>query len=112
VTKICLTYLMFCAFGGSCCSNEAELRSRLQIFPFLTYAAHHWGHHAGATEDQDVQELVLKFLMSESNLLCAGQVEEMPDSPHDFVSVGPLYFIGLHAAASLGLRAIVNAILA
>jgi hypothetical protein len=43
ISKTCLAYLSFDVFRESLCISPEEIEARPQLFPFLNYAAHHWG---------------------------------------------------------------------
>lgn len=73
MAKICLTYLSFDTFKSGASATDAELKARLQKYPFYDYAAHHWGHHVHASEKGGYAES-LAFLSTESLVASACQV--------------------------------------
>lgn len=114
IAEICLTYLLFDAFGSGSCMTETGLEVRLAEYPLLDYAANYWYHHVQRAGDVDTEELALKLLRSEGHLSSATQVGYTSDLPQDGFEVVDYYVRtnGLHIAASLGLRAIVKVLLA
>lgn len=53
LVEMCLTYLSFDAFSGGPCESKTSLSNRMQSFPFLDYAAHHWALHAQRLSNLD-----------------------------------------------------------
>jgi hypothetical protein len=58
MAEICLTYLLFDAFGSGPCMTEREVEIRLHDYPFLGYAANYWYHHVQMADD-GVTECIL-----------------------------------------------------
>jgi hypothetical protein len=71
ITESCLTYLSFNVFGEGCCANDKEFEARLQLYPFLDYAARHWGLHEREDPSDENEKLALKFLLNDQNLACS-----------------------------------------
>ena len=125
ITKICLTYLCLGRSEiSSMCGQEYGLHSprvsnTLDNFPFLGYAAAHWGHHAQHAHPWEVEDIALKFLRSASKLSRAEQSRMQPSSPPAELlrfrdirrtrSRGDL--TGLHIAAGFGLDKLINLLL-
>ncbi|KFY47728.1 hypothetical protein V496_10483 [Pseudogymnoascus sp. VKM F-4515 (FW-2607)] len=76
ISKSCLTYLLFDAFEEARCPSDEELKTRLQHYALLDYAAGHWGSHAHDNVELGVKSLALEFLTSDSNMSCSVQVIE------------------------------------
>jgi hypothetical protein len=68
VAKTCLTYLGFDAFNEGPCRYVENFALRQSEYKFFRYAAEYWGVHCrGDTENNlDVQQLILKFLVSDN----------------------------------------------
>ena len=79
IAKTCLTYLMFKVFDrgpckyissrpldmpGACGEVDARdiLARRLFQYPFMKYAADHWGDHARLSSETDIQASISAFL--------------------------------------------------
>ncbi|KAE8420583.1 hypothetical protein BDV36DRAFT_249184 [Aspergillus pseudocaelatus] len=46
IATACVTYLSFDSFKTGPCSTDMEFEARLDAYPFFSYAARNWGHHA------------------------------------------------------------------
>jgi hypothetical protein len=55
------------------------MEARMHKYPFLEYAARHWGDHARGDPEEIIKELVLKFLMHKSKVMCTNQVMHLPE---------------------------------
>ena len=125
ITRICLTYLCFDRSEiSSMQPQEYGLQSRqvfnsLDGFPFLGYAAAHWGHHAQHADPNEIEDIALKFLRSPSKISRAEQSRSQPSSPPAELprfrdirrtrSRGDL--TGLHIAAGFGLDELIHLLL-
>ncbi|KAK4112126.1 hypothetical protein N656DRAFT_768782 [Canariomyces notabilis] len=56
IAKTCLAYLLFRPFAERYCLRKAELYTRLRNYPFLRYAASHWGDHVRDELGNDVRD--------------------------------------------------------
>ncbi|KAH7382754.1 ankyrin repeat-containing domain protein [Phaeosphaeria sp. MPI-PUGE-AT-0046c] len=65
ITRTCLTYLAFDVFRSGSCSTDAEFELRLEDYPFLDYAALHWGTHALSVQ-ADVFDLACAVLLDDN----------------------------------------------
>lgn len=63
----CITYLLFDTFD-TFCYTDPDMQQRLKSYPFLEYAASHWGYHARKGGCEDFQDLVRKLLETEGKL--------------------------------------------
>src|SRR5579862_632469 len=52
IAKACLTYMSFDVFAKGYCPSDQEMDIRLQEYPFLQYAAQHWGDHARGDSEE------------------------------------------------------------
>jgi len=66
IGKACLKYISTAELSQGPCTSLSDLRTRLQRFPFLDYAARHYGAHVRPVEDDMLPEL-LTFL-NDANL--------------------------------------------
>ena len=80
----CLTYLLYDQFGDGWATRKGETivrwvysRSRgrrLEKYPFLDYAARYWSTHAGVCGQQNVKELMMRFVKDDCRVSAASQV--------------------------------------
>ncbi|RMJ16034.1 hypothetical protein CDV36_004270 [Fusarium kuroshium] len=106
IAKTCLTYLAFGPFAERYCSSHQEITNRLGKYPFLRYAASHWGDHVRDEVDLDVRKLALDYLGNNISILSANQAidQTMSSSGWYYDSGGSVgNFTRLHAVASFGL---------
>jgi ankyrin repeat protein len=76
IAKTCLAYLLFRPFAERYCLRKAELYTRLRNYPFLRYAASHWGDHVRDELGNDVRELALEYLSNNISILSAIQATD------------------------------------
>ena len=55
ITQTCVTYLTFEELSQPC-TNRQDLDQRLQKYPFLKYAACHWGYHCNLGDEEATGE--------------------------------------------------------
>ena len=119
IARTCLTYLCFDAFSENPCvsdegdKDDKDLKSRLQLFPFLDYAVPYWCHHLRGNPEKELKELTLSLLDNDSNLSNFKQVWNI--SRHLYRGYPPLFhpvMTGLHIAAYFDLEFIVSSLLA
>ncbi|KAM7214504.1 ankyrin [Rhypophila decipiens] len=60
IGKACLKYMSTPQLSKGLCTSVSDLQTRLQSFPFLDYAARHYGVHARPVEDGMLLELLTK----------------------------------------------------
>ena len=112
IAQTCLTCISFDEFDGGPCADDGAFEQRLNIHPFLEYAASYWGDHARGPPERDVECLALAFLSSSPKISCSLQVKDFYHFRHiryqnfsqDFVDG----ISGLALAAMFGLYTIVN----
>jgi hypothetical protein len=68
ISKTCLAYLSFDIFRKGFCASDGELDTRLQLYPFLNYAAHYWGDHLRGRPERGLESMALYLLNSYMNL--------------------------------------------
>src|SRR5437773_12055807 len=73
-SKACLTYLLFEAFDTGTCHDDDSLDARLQGFPFLKYAAQHWGDHLRGIPEHKLIGTAIRFLQDNAKSSCATHV--------------------------------------
>jgi hypothetical protein len=106
----CLTYLSFDAFADGPCLEPSQVTDRLDRFPFLAYAAHHWALHAGRLDrtDPSLSAAIRAFFANPTkpgreNFLAWVQVLLPEQKVRRIAGTSPLYY-----AASFGLAAVVE----
>lgn len=78
LTKICLAYLRLPNFSDGICTTDAAMSLRLAKYPFLEYAAHHWGSES-ANINFDVLENELEaFMSNETAVSVTSQIWSVP----------------------------------
>ncbi|THY48879.1 hypothetical protein D6C97_07512 [Aureobasidium pullulans] len=82
IVDTCITYLSFDVFKEGPCRNNDSLKSRLNQYKLLGYAARNWGHHLRdqdslAETDRTTTETVLSFLEDTPLTLSGSQAMEM-----------------------------------
>jgi ankyrin repeat protein len=108
ISKTCLAYLQFDAFGTGPCVSDEDLGTRLQLFPFLNYAARYWGYHLRGKPERDLEEMALNLLNNRAGLEASTQVLLVSERRYDGYSQGfPKNLTALHIAANFGSDALV-----
>jgi ankyrin repeat protein len=101
IAMTCLVYMSFNVFAESYCENDEEMWIRVHQYPFLRYAAQHWGDHARGDLEEVIEELALKFLRNNTKVISSNQIRTLqgpwflgyPRNPPGSVT-------GLHTAAA------------
>jgi hypothetical protein len=73
IAEICLVYLSFEEFGKVLTSQD-EIADRRKRYPFLSYAADHWGDHVSFRVKRNVYRLAWEFLSDPPKVMSAFQV--------------------------------------
>ncbi|CAG8902065.1 unnamed protein product [Penicillium egyptiacum] len=100
IATTCVTYLSFDVFQSGFCLTDTDFESRLNEYPFYSYAATHWGDHARAQAIG--QDLIMAFF--QDSLKVSASVQAM-FARKTFSSLGeyslrvPLGFTSFHLAA-------------
>ena len=112
ITKICVTYLSFNAFGTGFCLTDKEFEARLQSNALYNYAAQNWGNHAHG-DLGEVEELIVDFLKSEAKVAASSQAMIVSPDYHfrGYSQEAPQQMKGVHLAAYFGLRDTMTALL-
>lgn len=109
MARTCLTYLSFDVFGNGPCIDEEALDQRLQVYQFLDYASHNWGHHAVENQLHERMGLILTFLEDDQKLSCFVQVlHRAPRRTNYWQDRFPMQFGPLHVSAYWGLDEILT----
>ncbi|KAL7904030.1 ankyrin repeat-containing domain protein [Trichoderma velutinum] len=104
MATICVTYLSFSAFETGFCETDQKFEERLQSFPFYSYAARSWGHHA--PKDEASQE-VTRFLESRAKVEASSQALMATNtylSDVNYSQTIPKKMTGLHLAGFFGVN--------
>jgi ankyrin repeat protein len=104
IARTCLTYLSFDVFAQGECDNYDEMKTCLQENCLLGYAANYWGDHARRGSEDELKDFILRFFERKSNLACSVQAMQFLKSQFGRFRDR----IGLHVAASFGLKLIVR----
>ena len=106
IATTCLDYLSFEAFKGGACNTEQLFHERLKDYPFLSYAAQHWGYHVRSmSDDSSIQQRVFDFLQDTSKVASAYQALQSSDSRSSGCIQWPKQLTsGIHLAAFFGLQ--------
>ena len=109
IASTCLTYLSFGVFQSGGCLAGEDFTSRLIQYPFLVYAARHWGLHI-LTVQEEMSNQAYSFLQSSSFVSSATQVMSTNDDYNfgDLSQICPKNTTGLHLAVQFGLVYISN----
>lgn len=109
IAEMCLTYLFFDSFADGCCDCEENILARLEEYPFLRYAALHWGTHVQSSQDESVAQLALNLLRSKLRRSFFIQVHQFlrglkekywePDEVNSATELHLVSFFGLQDAA-------------
>ena len=101
ITRTCLTYLSFDAFRSGICSSN-EIKTRLDEYVFLKYAAQYWGQHAQNVQGK-VFQLALSFLQNYE--LVSSSIQTVLASRYGYgqSQFVPREITGLHLTAKFGL---------
>ncbi|KAK8052485.1 hypothetical protein PG993_003870 [Apiospora rasikravindrae] len=123
LAEVCLTYLQFAEFASGASygpDRDFEVKDRQERYPFLTYAATHWGIHmrhahaqllVGPSDDTN-HKLAEAFLSKSGSVSTSGQFMWLDDLETSS-GWGAEYGVhGLHLAAYFGLASAVPTLLA
>ncbi|KAM0252823.1 hypothetical protein ACHAQJ_007562 [Trichoderma viride] len=100
IATICVAYLSFNAFETGFCEIDQEFEERLQSFPFYSYAARNWGHHA--PKDEASQETI-RFLENKAKVEASSQALIATEMFFSYYCQSfPNKMTGLHLAAFFG----------
>jgi hypothetical protein len=104
IAMACVVYISFDVFVEGYCRSDEEMETRMHKYPFLEYAATHWGDHARGDLEEAIKERALEFLMHESKVTCSNQVIHLPGHQYSNYSQNfPKGVTGWHLVASIGL---------
>lgn len=108
MASTCLSYLMYKdSDSGPLVGRYKRVEGRVSQYPFLSYAARHWGKHAAETEqEKDIADLLSSFLQRRNSTAAAWQVMRFARgfrqrywAPDESMTVTPL-----HLASRFGLK--------
>lgn len=107
-----LRYLSLSTFANGPCPSDNLLEGRMRGYPFLEYAARHWGDHTRSGADEKVNNLALTFLQNNPKVAASVQVMHLPAyRRHGYSQHFPRNLTGLHLAAFFGLGDTISNIL-
>lgn len=115
LTSNCLTYLMFDPFQQGACSGPSEATdfdARVQAYPFLQYAAEHWGKHLLTTPRDDLFDLARALILDPQRFAAISQALWYFDDEDSASWAGKDGSTPLHLATHFGLNKLVIELLA
>ncbi|KAF3386750.1 Ankyrin repeat domain-containing protein 50 [Penicillium rolfsii] len=115
LTSNCLTYLMFDPFQQGACTGPSEATdfdARVQAYPFLQYAAEHWGKHLRNTPRDDLLDLARALLLDSQRFAAISQALWYFDDEDSTSWAGRDGSTPLHLATHFGLNVLVTELLA
>ncbi|KAK7955887.1 uncharacterized protein PG986_005109 [Apiospora aurea] len=123
LADVCLTYLQFAEFASGASygpDRDREVRERQEKYPFLAYAATHWGIHMRyahaqllvGPSDDTTHKLAEAFLSEAGNVSTSGQFMWLDDLENSSGWDAEYGVQGLHLAAYFGLTSAVPSLLA
>ncbi|KAJ5808621.1 ankyrin [Penicillium riverlandense] len=107
IAVTCLRYLVFENFEDGPWPTEGDIQSRMEMYPFLAWAAMYWGQFARRTEtDAKVWSTLFVFFSSPAAMAVANQVRQysMGRNPEYWNADECSSFSALHHAARHGLE--------
>lgn len=109
---VCLAYLSFDVFSLGSCRTDEEFEDRLQRYVLLDYCAKNWGDHVRDADDEDVNNVALRFLNDGPKIASAVQVRMVSVYHSSGYSKNvPLGIEAVHLAAQFGLSRIMTQLL-
>ncbi|KAG9233204.1 hypothetical protein BJ875DRAFT_379125, partial [Amylocarpus encephaloides] len=128
ITSVCINYMSFKSFeiGFSDDFHEFEARMKLQVL--YGYTTSHWGNHARNAPQEQVEQMIQRFLNCEPKVATASQAlfgkkdltpldfpertsSGSTDSSSRFHLSAPKNTVALHLASYFGLTFIINGLL-
>ncbi|KAE8322171.1 hypothetical protein BDV39DRAFT_210018 [Aspergillus sergii] len=82
LTKVCLTYLTLPNFSSGICASDAAMLQRLVEFPFLEYAAKHWGSDISVLQQDEILPHVNQLLSNPIAVEVANQAWSLSEARH------------------------------
>lgn len=114
IAVTCLRYLVFENFQDGPWPTWFEIESRMNTFPFLPWAAMHWGRFTRRTEsDPEVWTTLLTFFSSPAATAISNQVRQysMPRNENYWGESECRSFSALHHASRHGLERALNTLI-
>lgn len=114
IAMTCLRYLVFENFHDGPWTDKCEIKSKMEMYPFLAWAARHWGHFTRGTEtDPEVWSALFIFFSSSVATAMANQVRQYSKGLRkDYWNASECWsYTALHHASREGLDRAVNQLL-
>ncbi|KAJ5437931.1 uncharacterized protein N7458_008929 [Penicillium daleae] len=115
LTSNCLTYLMFDEFKQGACSGPSEATdfdARVKAYPFLQYAAEHWGKHLLKNPRDDLYDVARALILDPQRFAAISQALWYFDDEDSASWAGKDGSTPLHLATHFGLNKLVVELLA
>lgn len=74
LTKVSLAYLTLPNFSGGACTTDTSMSRRLELYPFLDYAAKHWGSDSGKLDSSLFLPSLQSFVSNSNAVEITNQV--------------------------------------
>ncbi|KAG2419366.1 hypothetical protein HFD88_004162 [Aspergillus terreus] len=114
ISALCLTYLLLDPFIQGPRKEEPEIEDLIKTYPFVSYAATHWGKHVRGREAEPVVwDLALRFLGNHQATASSVQIMQYNRNYRDiYLTPEECYSTNaLHLTSDFGLEQLVLAIL-
>jgi ankyrin repeat protein len=115
LTSNCLTYLMFDQFQQGACTGPSEVTdfdARVKAYPFLQYAAEHWGKHLLKSPRDDLLDIARALILDSQRFAAISQALWYFDDEDSTSWAGKDGSTPLHLATHFGLNKLVTELLA
>ncbi|KAJ6028685.1 hypothetical protein N7540_004261, partial [Penicillium herquei] len=113
ITATCVRYLSFNCFKSGFLPTQEEFQGRLRSNALYEYASQNWGTHARQALEQP-EDLILRFLESQSNVSSSGQAviaRSIRSDKSSFYSRYSRQMTALHLTAYFGLESLTRILL-
>ncbi|OKP00401.1 Ankyrin-3 [Penicillium subrubescens] len=114
IAVTCLRYFVFENFQDGPWTDRSEIKSKMEMYPFLAWAARHWGHFTQQTEtDPEVWSALFTFFSSSVATAVTNQVRQYSlGLRRDYWIASECWsYTALHHASREGLDRAVNQLL-
>jgi ankyrin repeat protein len=114
IAVTCLRYLIFENFRVGPWTDKSEIKSKMEMYPFLAWAARHWGHFTRRTETEpEVWSALFTFFSSPAATAVSNQVRQYSRGlRRDYWNASECWsFTALHHASREGLERAVTQLL-
>ncbi|CAI6340736.1 unnamed protein product [Periconia digitata] len=82
MTQLSLAYLTLPNFSSGICHSDGTMCTRLGRYPFLDYAAHHWGSEGSSVDYGLLWDDLISFVSNQKAVDVANQIWSLPQHRH------------------------------